>query len=84
MEYLIEAIGIAGAIAVLVAYGLNSYQKLKSDSALFYWLNFTGGVLLVVYTLYKHAWASMVINIIWAIVALAAIIKAVASNRKSK
>jgi hypothetical protein len=74
-EYIVEAIGIAGAIEVLLAYGLNSYQKIKSDSWLFIILNLTGGVLLIVYSVYKEAWANMYINIFWVIIAVIAIAK---------
>jgi hypothetical protein len=84
MEYVIEGIGIIGAINVLIAYGLNSYQKIKSDSALFYWLNFTGGILLVVYCVYKEAWANLAINIVWVLVALIAIVRTFIAHNKRK
>ncbi len=72
-RYVIEAIGIIGAIEVLIAYGLNSYQKIKSDSLAFYMLNLTGGFFLIIYTWYKEAWASMFVNVIWAVIAIIAI-----------
>lgn len=82
MEFVIEGIGIIGAINVLIAYGLNSYQKLRSDSALFYWLNLTGGILLIVYCFYKEAWANLAINVVWALVALFAIIRTLRAHTK--
>ena len=72
MELLIDILGWIGSIEVLIAYGLNSYQKLKSDAPAFYWLNFTGGLFLIVYTLYKEAYASAFINIVWVIIAMIA------------
>jgi hypothetical protein len=72
-RYVIEAIGIIGAIEVLIAYGLNSYQKIKSDSLAFYMLNLTGGFFLIIYTWYKEAWASMFVNVIWVVIAIIAI-----------
>lgn len=74
-KYVIEAIGIIGAIEVLIAYGLNSYQKLKSDSMGFNLLNLTGGILLVTYSIYKEAWSNMAINIVWMVIALIGIAK---------
>lgn len=74
-DYVIEAIGIIGAIEVLIAYGLNSYQKLRSDSIVFYLLNLTGGILLVMYSIYKEAWASMFINVVWVVIALIGLAK---------
>ena len=73
MDYVIEGIGVIGAVGILIAYGLNSYQKVRSDSPVFYWLNFTGGVLLIIYSIYKEAWANMVINVVWVLVAVIAI-----------
>jgi hypothetical protein len=75
MELLIEIIGWTGSIAVLVAYGLNSYQKLRSDSMMFYLLNFTGGIFLIFYTVYKEAFASAFVNVVWVIIAVVAIIR---------
>jgi len=70
-----EILGWAGAAAVIAAYGLNSYQKIKSDSILFQLLNLFGGMSLIVYTIYLDAYASTFINIVWVIIAVSALIK---------
>lgn len=75
MEILIEILGWIGSIEVLLAYGLNSYQKLRSDSMVFYMLNLTGGLALIVYTVYKAAYASAFINVVWVIIAVIAIVR---------
>jgi len=75
MDLIINILGWIGSIEVLAAYGLNSYQKIKSDSILFYVLNLTGGLLLIVYSVYKEAFPNAVINIVWVIIALVALIK---------
>ena len=75
MKLLIDILGWVGAVAVLVAYGLNSYQKLRSDSITFYLLNIVGGIILVIYTVYKEAFANTFINVVWVIVAIPALIK---------
>jgi lipid-A-disaccharide synthase-like uncharacterized protein len=80
-EYVIEGIGIIGAVGVLIAYGLNSYQKIRSDSPAFYWLNFTGGLLLIIYSIYKEAWANMIINVVWVLVAVIAITRIARKKR---
>jgi hypothetical protein len=74
MNLLIEVIGWIGSVAVLIAYGLNSYQKIKSDSPLFYFLNLTGGILLIIYTVYKGAFASAFVNVVWVLIAGIAIV----------
>jgi hypothetical protein len=73
MDILIEIIGWIGSIEVLLAYGLNSYQRLRSDSMVFYMLNLTGGLALIFYTVYKAAYASAFINVVWVIIAAIAI-----------
>jgi hypothetical protein len=75
MNLLVEILGWVGSVEILLAYGLNSYQKIRSDSWGFYLLNLTGGLLLIVYTIYKEAWANMFVNLVWVVIALAAIIK---------
>ncbi|MBS1681865.1 MAG: hypothetical protein JST48_09150 [Bacteroidetes bacterium] len=75
MKWLINIIGWIGALEVLVAYGLNSYQKIKSDSVYFLLLNLTGGFLLIVYTLYLDAIASATVNIVWVIIAVIALLR---------
>ncbi len=75
MKLLIDIIGWIGSIEVLLAYGLNSYQKIKSHSPLFLWLNLTGGVCLIVYSIYYTAYANTFINVVWVIIAIPAIIK---------
>ncbi len=70
MKLLIDIIGWIGSIEVIAAYGLNSYQKIKTDSVLFQLLNLTGALFLIVNTIYYRAYPSAFINIVWVIIAL--------------
>lgn len=72
---LIDVLGWIGSLCVLAAYGLNSYQLLKSDSILFYSLNIAGGIFLIIYSTEKGAYANTFINIVWVIIAVPAILK---------
>lgn len=72
---LIEVIGWIGSAAILSAYALNSYQKIRSDSLVFLFLNFSGGLLLIVYSCYKDAMANAFLNIVWVVVAIVALAK---------
>jgi hypothetical protein len=69
---------------VIAAYGLNSYQKIKSDSLPFQLLNFTGGIFLIINTLYYSAYPSTFINIVWVIIAAIAIIQFFRKMKKSQ
>jgi hypothetical protein len=73
LDLLIEVIGWIGSIEILLAYGLNSYQKIKSDSLAFSLLNLTGGLFLMIYTVYKDAFANTFVNMVWVVIALIAL-----------
>lgn len=82
MELWIDILGWIGSVEVLLAYGLNSYQKLRSDSLAFYILNLTGAIFLIIYTVYKEAYASAFINIVWVIIAALALARLFLKNTK--
>lgn len=73
LDLLIEIIGWIGSIGILVAYGLNSYQKIRSDGLAFSLLNLTGGLFLMIYTIYKDAFANTFVNLVWVVIALIAL-----------
>lgn len=75
MKLFIEIIGWIGAVEVIIAYGLNSNGKMKSDSVAFQVLNLTGALFLIVNTWFNESYPSMVINIIWTGIAVAALIR---------
>jgi len=75
MNLLIHILGWVGSIMVITAYGLNSYQRLASDSVTFLVLNLVGGILLVIYSAYLTAFANTFINVVWVIIAVPALIK---------
>jgi hypothetical protein len=75
MKLLIDTLGWIGSVEVIAAYGLNSYQKLKSDSLVFQLLNLTGAIFLIINTLYYQAYPSAFINVVWVIIAFFAIAK---------
>ncbi len=74
MHVLIEILGWVGSLAVISAYGLNSYQKIKSDSITFQLLNLTGAIFLIINSVYKEAYPFTFINTVWLIIAIAAIV----------
>jgi hypothetical protein len=75
LKKFIDIIGWIGAVEVIAAYGMNSYGQLTSDSAIFQLLNLTGAIFLIANTWYNKAYPSMVINIIWTVIAIVALIK---------
>lgn len=73
MKLLIDILGWIGSIEVITAYGLNSFQKIKSDSIWFQLLNLTGGIFLIINTVYYGAYPSTFINIVWVLIAIPAL-----------
>jgi len=74
MNLLIDILGWIGSVEVIAAYGLNSYQKIKSDSLAFQLLNLTGAIFLIVNSIYKEAYPFTFINTVWSIIAVVAIV----------
>ncbi len=72
-QLIVDVIGWVGSIEVILAYGLNSYQKIKSDSLLYQTLNLTGGIFLIINTIYYGAYPSTAINVVWVVIATIAI-----------
>ncbi|HCM78107.1 MAG TPA: hypothetical protein DIS90_17110 [Cytophagales bacterium] len=82
MKLFIDVIGWIGSIEVILAYGLNSYQKINSNSLLFQILNLTGAGFLIANTVYYGAFPSAFINVIWVLIAIPAIYQ-ILKNRKT-
>mgnify|MGYP001357014038 CR=1 FL=1 len=83
MKLLIDILGWIGSIEVILAYGLNSYQKINSDSLTFQILNLTGAAFLIANTVYYGAFPSALINVIWVLIAIPAIFKILKNNKSS-
>jgi hypothetical protein len=74
MELVIDILGWVGSVEVVAAYGLNSYQKIKSDSLIFQVLNLTGAIFLIINSIYKEAYPFTFINTVWSVIAIVAIV----------
>jgi hypothetical protein len=83
MDTLIEIAGWVGSIEILLAYGLNSFQKIKSDSPVFQILNLTGGIFLIINSIYHEAYPFTFINSIWVLIALPALVKIVLKKKNN-
>ncbi len=75
MNYFVETIGWIGAVLIVGAYFLNITGRLKSSSAVYIVSNLLGGIFFTVNTLVHHAYPSMIVNIIWVLIAIAALLK---------
>ena len=74
-DFIDEIFGWYGAIAIILAYALLSFRVLTFNDLAYQILNGTGALGIVCISLKKKTYQPGVLNIIWAIIAIAAIIK---------
>ena len=81
MEIFVSMLGWIVSLLVIGAYGLNSYQKIKSDSLIFQLMNLAGGILLIINSVYKEAYPFTFINTVWVLIAIPAIFRIVSKKQ---
>lgn len=81
LELLVDITGWLGAAAVLYAYFLVSTGRLSGNSVHYQFFNVLGAVCLVFNTFFNHAYPSMVVNIIWILVAIYSLIRKVPQEK---
>jgi hypothetical protein len=69
-----ETLGWYGVGALLLAFALVSFELIEAESEAYQLLNLTGAAGVAILSLTKHAYQPAVLNTIWAIIALAALI----------
>ena len=67
-------IGIVGALLVLLGFYRISIGKWTGKSLWYEIDNLSGALLVTVYQLHYHAYVTMVVNIIWAVVAFKGVV----------
>jgi hypothetical protein len=65
MGIAVEVVGWAGALAVLLAYGLVSAERVTSRSWTYQLLNIGGAIGLVINSSWNGAVPSAVVNLVW-------------------
>lgn len=73
-QFFAETAGWYGTIAILSAYVLVSFEVISSDGIAFQLLNLTGALGIIAIATYKKVRQSIVLNIVWSVVAIIAII----------
>jgi len=75
MNLIIEILGWIASILIVGSYGLNISGKLAASSKIYVSANIIGGIFFVINTYYHQAYPSMLVNIIWVIIALVMLTK---------
>ena len=76
LNTVIDIIGWVGAVLLLLAYAMVSYKRLPGDSVRFQLLNVAGGLLLAVNSGYHGALPSVVVNAVWIVIGVVALVRA--------
>lgn len=74
-KYVWEGIGWIGALFSLTAFSLNSWNVISSQSLLYLGMNIVGCLLMAFYAVEKRAHASWVLNLIFLLVAVIALVR---------
>jgi hypothetical protein len=75
MNIFIEILGWMASVLIVGSYALNITGKLHTDSKVYVWANIFGGLFFVINTYFHQAYPSMVVNIVWVIIAIVMIVK---------
>ena len=75
LKFIIDGFGWLSSAAVVTAYALISMNKLDSRSRIYQWLNVIGSIGLALNTAYYRAFPSTLVNIVWLVIASAALIR---------
>ncbi|WP_435433330.1 CBU_0592 family membrane protein [Zunongwangia endophytica] len=80
---LISLIGWLGAILFIIAYFLLSTGKLSAKRPTYHLLNVIGGICLVVNASKLDDFPNIVVNIVWALIALFALYRIIWNSKKN-
>jgi len=72
-----EVIGWYGTCAIILAYALVSFNYMSPSTVMYQILNGTGALGIVYISLKKKAYQPGVLNIVWAVIAVIALIRLV-------
>ena len=78
-----DVLGWIGMILVLLAYGLLSTNKINNGK-IYQLLNLFAAIFMAIGVFPKNAWFSFILQVIWAIIAIVALIKIIKNEIKNK
>ena len=75
MNILIETLGWIASVLIVGAYALNIRGTLSVRDPRYIWSNLVGGVFFVINTIHHGAYPSALVNVVWVIIAVTALIR---------
>lgn len=76
-----DILGWVGMVLVLLAYGLLSTNKINNGK-LYQVLNLVAALFMAIGLFPKNAWFSFALQVVWAIIAICAIVKIIKKEKK--
>lgn len=76
----VDSLGWIGAIAILVAFGSSSFGLISPSDPVYQGLNLFGALGIVMSSLPRKAYQATALNLVWAAVAMIALLKMVIGN----
>ncbi len=74
-EIIIEIVGWIASLLIVGAYFFNIYKIWDTNSPLYVFSNLIGGVFFIINTFFHKAYPSMIVNVVWVLIAVAALLK---------
>lgn len=75
MNIIVESLGWIASVLIVGSYTLNITGKLAAENKWYILANMIGGLFFVINTYFHQAYPSMVVNLIWVIIAIVMITK---------
>lgn len=70
IETIATTLGVIGVFMILVAYGAQQLNRMKSDSLPYLWLNFIGAILILFSLYYNFNLPAFIIECFWVLITL--------------
>ncbi len=70
-----EVVGWAGAVLILIAYGLLNSGRVTAKSPSYQWMNVVGASGFIVNSGWNGAWPSAILNVIWVGIGAVALVR---------
>ncbi len=75
MDMFLSSIGWVGTGLIVIAYLLNSNNKISSNSKWYQIINLFGAIFVGVNVFTQQAWPAFTLQVIWGVIAIIALIK---------
>ena len=81
---MVQVVSVLGALAILVAYAANQFRLIGPSNLSYTLLNFLGAGVLTVIALIERQWGFLLLEGVWTLVSLFALVRLVRDVRPSE